>query len=62
MIKPIKLGMIGIGRAGYGMHLKEMKDKGLFEIYAVCDIEDERLEKMNKDFSLLNKNKSFSFL
>ena len=26
MIKPIKLGMIGIGRAGYGMHLKEMKD------------------------------------
>ena len=47
MIKPIKLGIIGVGRAGYGMHLDEMKDKGLFEIYAVCDVEDERLEKMN---------------
>ena len=50
MIKPIKLGIIGVGRAGYGMHLDEMKDKGLFEIYAVCDVEDERLEKMKKEY------------
>ncbi len=50
MKKPIKLGMIGVGRAGYGMHLTEMKDKGLFEIYAVCDLEDDRLEKMKKEY------------
>ncbi len=50
MKKPIKLGMIGVGRAGYGMHLPEMKDKGLFEIYAVCDVENDRLEKMEKEY------------
>ncbi len=50
MKKPIKLGMIGVGRAGYGMHLNEMGDKGLYEIYAVCDLEDDRLEKMNKEY------------
>lgn len=50
MIKPIKLGIIGVGRAGYGMHLEEMKGKGLFEIYAVCDVEDEKLEKMKKEY------------
>ena len=50
MIKPIKLGIIGVGRAGYRMHLKEMKDKGLFDIYAVCDLEDERLEMMKNEY------------
>lgn len=50
MIKPIKLGIIGLGRAGYGMHLPEMANKGLFEICAVCDVEDDRLEKMKKEY------------
>ena len=50
MNKPIKLGIIGVGRAGYRMHLKEMEGKGLFEIYAVCDLEDDRLEMMNKEY------------
>jgi len=51
MIKPIKLGMIGLGRAGCGMHLKEMNDKkGLFEICAVCDVEDDRMEKMKNEY------------
>lgn len=50
MSNPIKLGIIGLGRAGYGMHLSEMGDKGLFEIYAVCDVEDERLEKMKEKY------------
>ena len=50
MKNPIKLGIIGVGRAGYGMHLKEMKDKGLYEIYAVCDVEDDRLEKMKNEY------------
>lgn len=50
MKKPIKLGMIGIGRAGYGMHLEEMRDKGLYEICAVCDIEEDRREKMKNEY------------
>lgn len=50
MIKPIKLGMIGLGRAGYKMHLNEMRDLGLYEIAAVCDVESDRLEKMKNEF------------
>ena len=50
MKKPIKLGMIGIGRAGYGMHLEEMRDKGLYEIAAVCDVEEDRREKMKNEY------------
>lgn len=50
MNKPIKLGIIGLGRAGYSMHLPEMKDKGLFDIYAVCDVEPDRLEKMKNEY------------
>ena len=51
MKKPIKLGIIGVGRAGYGMHLKEMKDReGLFEIYAVCDVEEDRRKKMADEY------------
>lgn len=50
MKKPIKLGMIGLGRAGYGMHLPEMKGKDLFEITAVCDVEADRMELMKKEY------------
>ncbi len=51
MTKPIKLGIVGLGRAGYGMHLKEMKGKeDLFEIVAACDLIGERCEKMQAEF------------
>lgn len=50
MKNPIKLGIIGVGRAGYGMHIPEMKDKGLFDIYAVCDVEEERRIKMANEY------------
>ena len=47
MKKPIKLGIAGLGRAGYSMHLKELKGKeDMFEIFAVCDIEPDRCENM----------------
>ena len=46
-MKKLKLGIIGLGRAGYGMHLKELKGKeDLFEIAAVCDVEKDRCENM----------------
>ncbi len=47
MSKPIKLGLVGIGRAGWGMHCNELKDRGdKFEITACCDVQSDRLEKM----------------
>ncbi len=42
-MKPIKLGMVGLGRAGNGMHLPELEGKDeMFQIYAVCDLIEER--------------------
>lgn len=32
------------------MHLEEMRDKGLYEICAVCDIEEDRREKMKNEY------------
>ena len=40
---PIKLGLIGYGRAGSGMHMKELEGKeDMFTLSAVCDVEEER--------------------
>ncbi len=51
MSKPIKLGMVGLGRAGYGMHLKEMEGKeDLYSITAVCDVEPDRCEAMKEKY------------
>lgn len=42
-MKPIKLAIVGLGRAGKGMHLSELAGKeDMFEVYAVCDIIEER--------------------
>lgn len=46
MNNPIRIGLVGLGRAGWGMHCEELdrlKDK--FKIAAVCDILPERREK-----------------
>ncbi|MBR7133622.1 MAG: Gfo/Idh/MocA family oxidoreductase [Clostridia bacterium] len=46
MQKPIKLGIVGLGRAGWGMHLEEIKNKtDKFEVVAVCDILPDRNQK-----------------
>ncbi len=50
-MKPIKLGMVGLGRAGKGMHLSELKGKDeMFEIAAVCDIIPERRDEIAAQF------------
>lgn len=37
-MKPLKLGMIGLGRAGYSMHLRELSGmEHMFQIVAACD-------------------------
>ena len=51
MKKPIRLGMIGVGRAGYSMHLSELKGKeDMYQIVAVCDREADRRDKMHEQF------------
>lgn len=47
MSNAIKVGIVGLGRAGWGTIPKEMekeKTKGLFEIAAVCDIIRKRVD------------------
>ena len=42
----IKLGIVGLGRAGWGMHFEELKAyPDLFEIAAVCDLLPDRTKK-----------------
>lgn len=43
MTQPIRVGIAGLGRAGRGMHLRELIDKqDMFQVVAVCDILEER--------------------
>lgn len=59
--KKIKLGIAGIGRAGWGMHSPEVeKYKDLFEVTAACDIEADRLDLMEKRFPGCKKYLKFS--
>lgn len=47
----IKIGLIGLGRAGWGMHLKELENKSdKFVFAAACDLIPERLEAMKEKF------------
>lgn len=47
MANKIKLGIVGLGRAGYDMHVEELKDyTDLYDVYAVCDLIEERRNKV----------------
>lgn len=47
MSNPIKIGIVGLGRAGWGMHFGEIGDKtDMFNIVACCDIIPERNEAL----------------
>ena len=47
--EPIKIGLIGAGRAGYGMHLPEvLAADGKFDFAALCDIDSARQEAFEK--------------
>ncbi len=51
MKNPIKIGIVGLGRAGWGMHVPELSDKqDMFKITAVCDVLPERNEKAKAQF------------
>ncbi len=50
-MKKIKIGLVGIGRAGWGMHAVELDTRSdKFEIVAACDIIPERNEKMKEKY------------
>ncbi len=50
-MEPIKLGIIGLGRAGRGMHLKELAGKeDMYKIVAVCDLIEERRNEVAEQF------------
>lgn len=43
-IKPIRTAIVGLGRAGWGMHLPELKPRAdTFSVVAVCDVDTSRL-------------------
>jgi len=51
MGKLIQVGLIGVGRAGNGIHcanLRVRKDK--YQLAAVCDLEQERMQKVTDEF------------
>lgn len=49
---PIKIGLAGVGRAGYNMQGGEVeKTEGRFEFVACCDIEMERCDKFAEKFN-----------
>lgn len=46
----IQVGVVGIGRAGWGMHRKELGKLGrLFHIVAACDVSKDRCKQMEAD-------------
>ena len=53
MSKPIKIGVVGLGRIGMSVHrscLKARPDK--FEVVAACDLIPERYQKFQKEFGI----------
>ena len=47
MTNPIRIGIAGLGRAGWGMHCREISGKEeLFQIVAACDILPDRRARM----------------
>ncbi len=51
MSNPVRIGLVGLGRAGWGMHLKELADKtDKFVFVAACELIEERREAMEARF------------
>ena len=50
-MNPIRVGLVGLGRAGTGMHFHELKSRqDKFRFAAVCDLIGERCELFVKEF------------
>lgn len=59
----IRVGIVGLGRAGRAMHCRELEArKDSFKIVAACDIEPDRVEEMVKNHSCAGYADIDSFL
>ena len=47
---PVRIGIIGLGRAGYGMHAEELRGHEGFRIVAGCDTIESRARKLAEEF------------
>ncbi len=47
---PIGIGIIGLGRAGYAMHVRELRGLEGFRIVAGCDVLPERTQQLAQEF------------
>ncbi|OPZ19853.1 MAG: putative oxidoreductase YdgJ [candidate division BRC1 bacterium ADurb.BinA364] len=47
---PVRIGIIGLGRAGWGMQTSDLRKNPNFEIAAVCDIDEKRVEAAKMEF------------
>jgi scyllo-inositol 2-dehydrogenase (NADP+) len=57
-IKPIKMGIAGCGRAGWGMHRTELKAHGRkFQVVAACDHNSSRRELMAGEYGCATYSK-----
>ncbi len=51
-MKPIKVGLVGLGRAGWGMHTDEYDQRSdKYQIVACCDVLPERNQKMAERYN-----------
>lgn len=48
--KPIKMGVVGLGRAGWNIHVNRMRDDQRFIISDVCDWDENRLKEAKELF------------
>lgn len=46
---PIRVGIVGLGRAGWGMHRGELKRHGGYQIVAGCDLLKDRAERLAEE-------------
>jgi hypothetical protein len=59
MDQPIRIGLVGLGRAGGGMHRGELRSRqDKFHFYAVCDIIEERTVPFVEAFLRISSNDS----
>ena len=45
MAEPIKAGVVGLGRAGWGIHVRQMRERDDFKVVAVADTNEERRQQ-----------------
>ncbi len=48
--KPIKVAVVGLGRSGYNIHIKRMRDDKRFEVAAVADWMGDRARAVGEEF------------